>query len=119
MASLIKTFSGTGDFDAMRDAEDFLKLAGFSVASNQRGAPRGIMFGDYAISKWRNLREIERQSLHGQMTGDMRSGPVRVEIFENAPQEGKLEFHKTAIALQLAQTIRAAIMTINKYDRHD
>lgn len=99
MASLVKTFNQPGDFDATNAAEEFLRLAGFSVGSMQRGDPRGIMFGDCDISKWRNLRETERQSLHGQMLGRGRTGPIIVEIFENAPQEAKQSFHKTALAL--------------------
>jgi hypothetical protein len=102
MASLVKTFKQDGDFEANNAAEEFLRVAGFSVGSMQRGDPRGIMFGDYNISKWQNLREIERQSLHGQMLGRGRTGPIMVEIFENAPQEAKQSFHKTALARQHA-----------------
>ena len=82
----------------MRKAEHFLQIAGFSVGRNQRGDPRGILFGDYDIAKWRNLSSQERADCHGQMTGDMREGPVVVTIFEHAPQEAKVEFHKTAMA---------------------
>jgi hypothetical protein len=102
MANLVKTFNGTEDFEAMHAAEHFLQLAGFSVGSNQRGDPRGIMFGEYDIAKWRNLNVRERRELHGQMTSDhgtMRSGPIVVTIFDSAPQEAKQEFHKTARAL--------------------
>ena len=35
-------------------AEEALKRAGFSVGTRQRGAPRGILHGNYLISKWRN-----------------------------------------------------------------
>lgn len=102
MANLVKTFTGEDDFSAMIAAERFLKAAGFSVGSTQRGDPRGIMFGEYDIPKWRNLNQSERKSLHGQMTGNMRSGPVTVTIFGSASAEAKREFHKTATAMQAA-----------------
>jgi hypothetical protein len=101
MADLRKTFSAEGDFDANTEAEDFLRTAGFSVGSMQRGAPRGIMFGECDISKWRNLRETEIQTLHGEMRAhrSFREGPITVIIFESAPQEAKRAFHQTALTL--------------------
>jgi hypothetical protein len=78
------------DFSASRAAERFLKRAGFSVGREQRGAPRGILFGDYNIQKWRNLTEANRDALHGIMTGDMRSGPVSIIIFSIAPEQAKI-----------------------------
>lgn len=97
MANLTKTFSQAGDFEAMNAAEDFLRSAGFSVGTSQRGSPRGIMFGDCDIEKWRNLRQFEIGQLHGRMTGDGRNGPLTVTIFETAPIEAKRAFHKTAL----------------------
>lgn len=79
------TFSQTGDFEAMRAAETFLQSAGFSIGSWQRGAPCGVMFGDYGIAKWRNLSRQEQAQLHGILTGDGRNGPLTVTIFETAP----------------------------------
>lgn len=99
MANLVKTFSQKGDFEAMSAAENFLKVAGFSIGSSERGSPRGIMFGDYDISKWRHLSQSEIDDLHGRMTGDGRNGPLTVTIFEFAPQEAKRAFHKTALAM--------------------
>lgn len=96
MANLVKTFSDPGDFSAMRAAEDFLREAGFSIGSNQRGDPRGIMFGDVDISKWRNLSRADRRALHGYAEGDMRNGPVTVTICADAPQEAKRAFHAVA-----------------------
>jgi hypothetical protein len=96
MADLVKTFFETGAFEAMTAAETFLRTAGFSIGSNERGSPRGIMFGDYDISKWRNLNARERLALHGRATGNMREGPVEIRIFGTAPVEAKRAFHKTA-----------------------
>lgn len=100
MASLVKTFSQSGDFEAMSAAEQFLAVAGFSCGTTQRGDPRGIMFGDFDIQKWRNLSNRDRNDLHGHMTGNMREGPVKIEIFERAPAEAKRAFHVTATAMQ-------------------
>lgn len=98
-AELVKTFSDTGDFAAATAAVDFLRAAGFSVGSTQAGAPRGIMFGDYSIAKWRNLNRRDAGLLDGIAFGDMRNGPVTVRIFARADQEAKTAFHKTAVAL--------------------
>lgn len=78
---MIKTFHEQGDFAACAAADQWLYDNGYSVGSPQRGAPRGIMRGDALIAKWRNLTPRERATLDGQMTGDMRSGPVVIEIF--------------------------------------
>ncbi|MGB3644602.1 MAG: hypothetical protein WBA15_08995 [Mesorhizobium sp.] len=83
------TFSDPGDFVAESRAVAQLEECGFSVGRRQRGAPRGILFGCYDIQKWRNLNEGHRAALHGIMTGDMRHGPVVVEIFDSAPDEVK------------------------------
>ena len=81
MALFKQTFEGA-DFKACREAETFLAARGFSVGSMQRGDPRGILYGDFDIQKWRNLSGNERMFLHGQMTGPMRDGPVTIEIFD-------------------------------------
>jgi len=78
---MIKTFHEQGDFAAAGAAEQWLHENGYSVGSSQRGSPRGIMRGDVLIAKWRNLSSRERAALDGQMTGDMRAGPVVIEIF--------------------------------------
>jgi hypothetical protein len=68
----------------------------------ERGSPRGIMFGNYDVSKWRNLSKRDRADLHGVMTtatGSMREGPVTVRIFESASPEAKRSFHQTALAI--------------------
>jgi len=88
-------FSEPGDFAALNEAEDFLRERGFSVGSSQRGAHRGIMFGDYGISKWRNLSKQEQAELHGVIrVGDHRYGPVYVDLYETAPAEAHDAWHK-------------------------
>jgi hypothetical protein len=71
----------------LTSAETFLEERGFSIGHNQRDSPRGVMFGKFEISKWRNMNDKEIQALHGRMTGDMRNGPVTIVIFQSAPTE--------------------------------
>jgi hypothetical protein len=92
-----KTFDNQGDFKANYAAEQFLRERGFSVGSMQRGDPRGILFGHYDIQKWRNLRKADIQALHGVMRGDMRNGPVTIELFDSAPAEAQAAFHAESV----------------------
>jgi len=80
------TFTKAGDFAAMYEAEDWCKQRGISVGSGQRDQPRGLLFGDFAIAKWRNLSDADRSDLHGTMTGDMRNGPITITINLDAEQ---------------------------------
>lgn len=73
-------FDNSGDFEAMRAAEAWCAKHGLSVGSMERWKPRGLLFGDYAIAKWHNLRQADKDALHGTMTGDMRNGPVTVTV---------------------------------------
>jgi hypothetical protein len=59
-------------------AEEALKRAGFSVGIRQRGAPRGILYGSYVISKWRNLDRQHREMLHGEMVRQGSAGTITV-----------------------------------------
>jgi hypothetical protein len=74
-------FTAEGDFEACRKAEKWCNENGFSVGSMQGPSPRGILKGDIMISKWRNMSHKELGQLDGKMTGDMRNGPVVVQIF--------------------------------------
>ena len=78
-------FDRDGDFAAANDATAFLKAAGFSVGSSQRGAPTAVMFGDYAVSKWKNLNHDERRETHATLTGDNRNGPLTFRLLPAAP----------------------------------
>lgn len=91
-------FKDVGDFAAAHAAEDWCAKYGLSVGSMERGSPRGILFGDYAIAKWHNLRQADKDSLHGTMTGDMRHGPVLVVVDEHAVRRagGLLPAERTA-----------------------
>ncbi|WP_139043875.1 hypothetical protein [Allomesorhizobium alhagi] len=87
--STIITFQDPREFAAEDRARSFLEAAGFSVGREQAHAPRGILFGSYDIQKWRNLSAAHREALHGVMTGNGRTGPVKVEIFDTAPDAAK------------------------------
>lgn len=75
-----KRFTDAGDFKAMDAAEAWCKARGIAVGWMQRPDPRGLLLGDFVISKWRNLNARERSELDGTMTGDMRHGPVTVTL---------------------------------------
>lgn len=79
------TFTQTGEFEAYRAAQEWLNAGGFSWGQGQRGAPCGILFGDFIIAKWKNLTLAERRECHGELTGDHRQGPVTIVIFADAP----------------------------------
>jgi hypothetical protein len=78
--TVTRVFAETGEFAASHAAEEWCARHGISVGFMQRRDPRGLLYGDYAISKWRNLTAEHRRSLDGRMTGDMRNGPVTVTI---------------------------------------
>ena len=78
-------FTDTGDFKASAEAEKWCKDRGLAVGEMQGPAPRGIMLGShYSIQKWRNLSEEDKNCLDGEMTGNMREGPVVVTL-KNLP----------------------------------
>ena len=93
-------FTAEGDFQATLRAESALRNAGFSYGSGQRDAPRGVMFGDYYIGKWRNIKSADRAKLDGVMTGDMREGPVAVRLLDVASHEAKEAFSAVQRAAQ-------------------
>jgi hypothetical protein len=84
---MILEFTGTGvDFSACNDAENYCRTQGISVGAMQGPEPRGLLWGDVRIAKWRNLSESERQALNGKMTGSMRHGPVTVQMWNDKPE---------------------------------
>lgn len=79
-AVLVITFDQAGTFEAMQAAEDWCRERGVAFGSSERGSPRGLMVGNYAIAKWKNLTQRERAECHGTMTGDGRYGPITIRI---------------------------------------
>ena len=76
-----KKFDDSGDFQAFYAATKWLDMNGFSYGSMQGPEPIGVIKGDCAISKWRNLSALDKKHLDGVITGDKRNGPVFVEIY--------------------------------------
>lgn len=72
------TFHAAGPFNAFAEAKAYCKERGLSVGTMQGDAPIGLKYGDYAIAKWRNLSDNEKQALDGTITGNKRNGPVVV-----------------------------------------
>ena len=68
MSSIRVTFPS--DDEAVRA----LEAAGFSVGRLQASSPRGVMFGDFDIQKWRNLSPVDKERLDGHLC---RHGPPR------------------------------------------
>jgi len=79
---IIKTFDGTADFEACRAAEQWCRDNGISFGPMQGPEPRGLMYGDVIIFKWRTLPVETIARLDGTMTGDMRHGPITIKIRE-------------------------------------
>ena len=73
-------FDAEGEFQAVYKAQKWCEQRGISVGANQRGSPRGLIIGDALIAKWRNLSDKDKSELDGTMTGDMRNGPVFIEL---------------------------------------
>jgi len=74
-------FDDKGTFRAFWSAESWCLIHGYSVGSMCGKNPIGIMKGSHCIQKWRNLSQADKDMLHGKITGDMRNGPVTVEIY--------------------------------------
>jgi len=96
------TFAAEGTWAAVSEAERFLADRGFSVGAMQGPAPRAIMYGDYLISKWRNLRPADIAENHGVMVGNMRNGPVTITIYSRATEA------RAAIAATHAENVLAS-----------
>ena len=72
------------EFSASHDAERWCEARGISVGHMERDRPRGLLFGDFEISKWRNMTTAEQRELHGHMVagaGSFRGGPITVRLF--------------------------------------
>jgi len=73
-------FTQQGTFQALYAAQAWCRENGISYGSLCSPFPTGLLFGDYVISKWRNLSKQERDDLHGTMSGEFREGPVIIEL---------------------------------------
>ena len=74
------SFEQTEDWEAVKAAEAWCEEHGISVGTMQGESPRGLKRGKHMIAKWRNLDTEDLKILDGTMTGDMRNGPVHIDI---------------------------------------
>ena len=100
MSPFAAVIDGIGDFVATRKAEALLASHGFAIGPSQRGAPRAVMFGNYAVAKWRNLNRDERRETHATLTGDGRHGPLVLRLLPAAPDA----------AVRAAEALRAELI---------
>lgn len=77
-----RIFEGSVDWEAVGRAEKWLADNGYSLGVMQRNDPRGVLKGDYRISKWRNMTPRHRLELDGTLEGNMRHGPLTLKIKE-------------------------------------
>jgi hypothetical protein len=75
-----KVFSETGAFKALYAAQRWLAENGYSYGPTCVMHPAPILKGDYVIAKWRNLTKKEIKALDGWLDGDLREGPVTVQL---------------------------------------
>ena len=94
-------------FIASAAAEHYLHQRGFSVGRREGAAPRGILYGTVRIEKWRNLRPLEREALHGRMTAEGRHGPIIVTIRADAPYHVRLAVRSAPLAIQTSRFDKA------------
>lgn len=75
-----RVFDEGGEFAASRAAEAWCEANGYSVGPVESGRSRGLRKGAVVVAEWTSLRQADKDSLDGVMTGDMRRGPVVVHI---------------------------------------
>lgn len=90
-------------FPSDKDAERALKAAGFSVGRAQRSEPRGVMFGDTDVQKWRNLSADDRDKLDGRLCRHGPAGAPTTVILHSADHIPAKALH--AVAASAAQSI--------------
>ena len=81
-----KIFEQTGTFEAYDAAKTWLKENGYSYGPSCGFEPVAIMKGEYCIAKWRNLTKTERAQSHGTIRGDLRNGPIIVNVNNEPPK---------------------------------
>lgn len=87
----IKTFTGTGDFEASRAAEQWLRDRNFSFGPSQADGPQAIWHGASSVSKWRNLSAQERKAAHGVLESS-RNGQATITLRKNSPPAARAAF---------------------------
>lgn len=88
MADFIKIFPAVEDdpFQNYYDACRWLKDNGYSYGPSQMDAPSGILKGDFAISKMRNMTKKQQSELDGLLYSG-RHQEAKIVIKRNKPDE--------------------------------
>lgn len=81
----VVTFTDAGDFKAWDAAVRHVEAVKCSIAPMQKDAAAGVMYGDFAVQKWRNLGPTHRSTLHALVFGDYRNGPLTLRILPACP----------------------------------
>jgi len=80
-----KEFKVDGTFHSMYAAESWLREKGYTSGSGCVGHPTAVMKGNYydynLPHKMKNFSKKQTASVHGIMKGDIRDGPITVELY--------------------------------------
>jgi len=82
---MTRLFDQQGLFAAIGEAERFLTARKISVGRIDGDEPRALKLNAGDLRRWRNLSQADRDQLDGRITGNMRKGPVQVEIYDSRP----------------------------------
>lgn len=85
MYAFKKQFNEHGHFKALEACERWLYERGYSYSSASKCCPVAVLKGRYDIAKWKNLSRAEIHMLDGQITGDIRKGPLTL-LLKIAPE---------------------------------
>ncbi|MPQ68303.1 MULTISPECIES: hypothetical protein [unclassified Pseudomonas] len=75
-----KIFNQDGTFQALYAAQRWLASNGYSYGPSSAMNPIPVLKGDVCIAKWKNLTREEVAALDGQVTGNLRDGPITVTL---------------------------------------
>ncbi len=118
------TLTGEDSFTVTQRVDAALRECGFSVGRMQAHSPRGILFGDFDIQKWRNLDIADREALHGQVTHLAYFGTeqqlygygAEIVLFDRAPFEAARDLSAALVCaesttIQIPAPQRADLVT--------
>ena len=86
-------FNNVGTFEALYSAQAWLSSNGYGYGSSSVGNPIAITEGDYYAKdlphKMKNFAKEDYTKIVGVITGDIRNGPVSIEIYKKSINETK------------------------------
>lgn len=78
-------FKLTVEFSSEETALAALRKNGFSLGAAHREEPRAIIYGTFAVARWRDLNRKDRVKCSGRYMVSSKDGPVRLDLFEACP----------------------------------